>query len=391
MPYTKTAWVNDAAPNISATNLNKMEQGIADATALAEANSQGGAPGIVSVDSFAGASDAAKMTAALSYAAAQTNVPWLRLPARTFNTGSSTFNVFTGMKILGAGEAFGPKNLEISSGKPVIGKWQTSCGNGASSLLQATTTVYDWIVSGVAFHGGSNSQIFRSTSNSYACAFNNLTFYGCKHAFGSTAEKFLMTQVIFDGHWTCLAFTDTQFHLGGSDNDLRFYININGPSSLAGAGKPMIILASFSKSNIGYLYMTCENDWTGVRITGGQSNLTVFFGGTFEGRGATNLATRPVIDVQGGVAIFKSPHIGYVSGSSGTVNGAVHQSGGVLILDAPFYHRGTDTSAAFPLLYQTGGVAKVLQPIAANASEQVRVRWSSGTTQTAAFIANGIE
>ena len=34
MAYTKTAWVNDSRPAISAENLNKIEQGIADAHAI---------------------------------------------------------------------------------------------------------------------------------------------------------------------------------------------------------------------------------------------------------------------------------------------------------------------------------------------------------------------
>lgn len=34
MAYTKTNWVNDSAPAINATNLNKIEQGIADNAAV---------------------------------------------------------------------------------------------------------------------------------------------------------------------------------------------------------------------------------------------------------------------------------------------------------------------------------------------------------------------
>ena len=37
MAYTKTTWVNDTAPAINATNLNKMEQGIYDAHDTADA------------------------------------------------------------------------------------------------------------------------------------------------------------------------------------------------------------------------------------------------------------------------------------------------------------------------------------------------------------------
>ena len=42
MAYTKTTWVNDSKPAINAANLNKIEQGIADAHAIvAEPGPQG--------------------------------------------------------------------------------------------------------------------------------------------------------------------------------------------------------------------------------------------------------------------------------------------------------------------------------------------------------------
>jgi hypothetical protein len=52
MSYTKTAWVNDTAPALAATNLNHLEQGVSDATdtansALATAAAAGGAAVVV--------------------------------------------------------------------------------------------------------------------------------------------------------------------------------------------------------------------------------------------------------------------------------------------------------------------------------------------------------
>ena len=49
MAYTKTEWVNDSEPAINAANLNKIEQGIADAHAIvAEPGPKGdkGDPGV---------------------------------------------------------------------------------------------------------------------------------------------------------------------------------------------------------------------------------------------------------------------------------------------------------------------------------------------------------
>src|SRR5699024_12341060 len=45
MAYTKTAWVNDSKPAINAANLNKIEQGIADAHAIVAEPGPQGEPG----------------------------------------------------------------------------------------------------------------------------------------------------------------------------------------------------------------------------------------------------------------------------------------------------------------------------------------------------------
>ena len=45
MAYTKTKWVNDSEPAINAANLNKIEQGIADAHAIVAEPGPQGEPG----------------------------------------------------------------------------------------------------------------------------------------------------------------------------------------------------------------------------------------------------------------------------------------------------------------------------------------------------------
>lgn len=430
MPYTKKkTYVNDGSPYLSAANLNDSEQGIFDAFATADsavaaaatassaasaaqssadaassaaaaaqstanaalaAGSAGSRPGVVQIDSFSGADDTTKLNAALSYAASQTNIPWLQLPYRTFNTGTSTFNEFSGMKILAAGVEFGSKNLELSSGKFVTAKWQTSCGNGASSLLQATSTVYDVAVIGVAFQCGSSSQIFRSTVNSYACDFEDLTMYGGYSLFGNPSEKFLATQVIFEGHWTAESFQNSVITMGGSDCSLDFYLNADASGAPTGGGKAIVILDSLQKTRIGFLYLTANNDWIGLQVKGGQDKDVLILGGVFEGRSASVLATRPVVDIQGGVVRMVGPHFGQVSDtSSGTVQGAVNQSGGVLTLLSPAWMRG-NASASFPMLFQSGGTARVSDATSSNAGETPVIRWSSGSTVNVPAPANSI-
>lgn len=355
--------------------------------------------GIRNVDTFAGANDTAKWNAATAFVqaedAAGRYMPWLQIPDRAFNTGSSSFNMFSGLKVVGPGVPIGPNNIQIDE-QLINGKWQTSCGSGASSLFNSTSQMYGIKFVGIVFHGSSTSQIFRSTSNVYAAQFDNLFFYGCKHAFGSPSEKFLMTQVIFSGHWGFSGCVDTVFTLGGSDNTLWMggaFANIDLAQN--GGGAPLCIFNGMSKTDVGKMYVTNRNDWIGVRIIGNNTNDLAFFGGEYEGVSAANPSNYPIFDIQGGSNTFYSIKTGQVA-SGANANGVIHQSGGQATFYAPAYRRGSATPASFPYIYQTGGTCKINDPVVLTAGEQMRVRTSDGQTLTLAahrndFVTSEIE
>lgn len=380
--FTPTTWVNNGAPGISAAQLNRME------TAIDELYRNQNV-GIVQIDSFAGANDTAKLNAALTYARAQTYQPWLQLPARVFNTGSTSFVLGSGDKILGAGASVGASlNLEVGGEKYVPGKWRTTAGQGTSSALRFTDETYNAHVANIAFHGNSTTQVLHSPTNAYACGFVSLTSYGCAGILGTGSHKFLGTQCHILGHWTSVGHGDTQARIGGSDWKANYYWNCN--SGGTGAGKPNVWYDSLQKSNIDYNYITAEGDWVGLRISGSMDHDITIFGGVYEGRSQTNLATRPVLDIQGGQVRIIGADIGQVSDSVGTVSGAIHQSGGRLTLRDAVYRRGSAVAETFPLLYQTGGTAKVENAQSTRSGELVRVRWSSGTVDTAPAPANSL-
>lgn len=363
------------------------------ATALAQ-------NGIRQLTSFAGANDTARTQAAIDFAASEDAagryIPWFQLPAdRAWNTGSSSFGLASGLKFLGGGFPIGPNNIQIDE-QLVNGKWLTTCGSGASSLWSSTSQMYGIKFVGIVFHGSSTSQIFRSTSNVYAAQFDNLFFYGCKHAFGSPSEKFLMTQVIFSGHWGFSGCVDTVFTLGGSDNTLWMggaFANIDLAQN--GGGAPLGIFNGMSKTDVGKMYVTNRNDWVGVRIIGNQSNDLAFFGGEYEGVSAASPSNYPIFDIQGGSNTFYSIKTGQVA-SGASANGVIHQSGGQATFYAPAYRRGSATPASFPYVYQTGGTCKINDPVVLTAGEQMRVRTSDGQTLTLAahrndFVTSEIE
>lgn len=322
--------------------------------------SGGGLVGVVQLDSFAGANDDAKLTAALSYVQAQSRMPYIQFPARDI-TLNKTYTAFTGMKLIGPNSP-GPKNLEIQGGKPVNHRVMlgSNIGTGSKSLFVGSGSIYDVYVSNLAFQGNFNQQFWdQPTGTLYACEFNSLTFYGFKHVFGRTDAKALLTQVIFTGHWTDLAFSDTQYNIGGSDNDfwVNGYLNI-GSSNPGGAGKYMLRFDGIGKTNVGPVYVTAESGWLGVDVANANKGIT-FFGPRLEGRNAGTPCDGAVIRVRAGFVRLVSPWIAYAMANptahGGSSQGVIHVDGGNVVVDSPMYERAGSVGESVPFVYAAGG------------------------------------
>lgn len=372
MAYTRQGpFVNGQAPAINGARLTAIDQGVFDATQTAEAalsavGSATGAPGIVQLDSFAGANDDAKLTAALTYAAAQAQIPYIQFPARTVSLNQGGRVPFTGMKLIGP-NSDGPKNLEISSGKPVNHRVSLGAGitTGTNALFHSTGQIYDIYVANLAFQNNLTAQFWSQPAGTlYACEFHSLTFYGMKNVFGTPTQKALLTQVSFTGHWTVLAWNEQQFTMGGSDNEFWMggYCNLNAPSGTGGAGRFQIEFSTMSKSNVGRIYNTAENGWLGTRVTGSGEGLT-FFGSTFEGRAAGNPCDGATVRVEGGNVTFFAPWLAYAmanpTANSGTSAGVIHVTGGNVVIDRPYYKRATAVAESVPMVYATGATTKI--------------------------------
>ena len=358
-----------------------------DTTWVATGGSPAIATSILQIDDFPGATDDAKHVAAWAAAAAASRKPILQYPARTFGPLSTPIAAFSGMRAIGPDHSGsdGPKNQEISSGNFVPHRVNVSCGTGTSSLFVQSSTIQEVVFANISYRGTSSSQWWHNTDgNSYSIypgQFHSLAFDNFNSVLGNTADQFTCTQFIFSGHWTVLNFQNTPLHIGGSDNSLWMtgFINLNSPASVAGAGRPILHLDYLEKTNVGYVYITAENGWSGVRIEGPIKRNIQFHGGVFEGRSAGNPATYPVIDIRGGHTTFYGPNVGQVVNTN--ANGAIVQSGGVVELYSPHYYKATAAATTFPMFYQSGGVASIVRPFSGDGSD-IRIRWKDAALGT---------
>jgi hypothetical protein len=339
------------------------------------------ASGVVQLDSFSGTDDQ-KLTAAMAFASAQTQIPAIQFPSRTvtLNTGGRT--PYSGMRLIGPGPGAsdGPKDPDISTGLTQclvflnVGTTTSSLFNGASG------TYFNVYVGGLTFmNGNAASQFWHQPGGTlYACQFHSLCFYGMNSAFGDATNKCLVTQVNFTGHWTVIGGTGTQFHFGGSDCSfwMSGYCNFNNGGTASGT-QYMMILDTFAKANLGYLYITCTGGWSGLLLEGGGSGVN-FHGGTYEGLNAGSPSTAAPVTITGGDWAFFGSAFDFTT----TANGIIVQSGGTVSLFG--VSNNPATTSPSPLIYQTGGTAYCVAPQGAGGTT-VSARWSDGNTVSLPF------
>ena len=343
------------------------------------------AGGVVQMDSFSGANDDAKLAAAMTYAAAQSYIPAIQLPARsvTFNTGGLT--PYSGMRIIAPSGSDGHKSPELAGGKYTNHRVILNVGTGASSWFNGTATFFDIYIGNIAFaNPGRNGQFWNqpNTATLYGCQFHGLSFYGFEYIFGNPSVPCAVTQVTFTGPWEVVAFTKTAFTLVGSDNDFwsSGYLNISTGDIAPSSGTPIISMPLMEKTKIGYTYITASPGWVGASF-GGGGHACSWYGPTFEGLGS-NPASYPLLNVSGGYLTIYGGRFHYLKPASG-VTGAITQSGGQLTLDSPTWDNSSYVDA-FPFVYQTAGHCCLINPVGVNGGNTISFRQSGGRTVTAA-------
>jgi len=323
-------------------------------------------PDCIFIDDMAGANDDAKLTAAIALQQSTPGMPPIVLGARNHNF-NQTRNLYSGLKLVG--QSTGPKNLEqdpdFVTSRITLG---ASVSSGASSWwVTPGGNLFDIYMADFAVAGNSGASVHQfidvTTGSLYACQFHSLAFNMMRAIFGRKDRKCLMTQVVFSGHWTANNLWDTQFHLGGSDNQLWVggMINIGPSSSPAQTGTYAdndyeIIFDGMSKTDVGYIYMSALNGWRGIKIGTGASHGMSFFGGTYEGyNSGSSRAPGTVIYIEGGQGTFFGPHVGQAMMSPDAAEGGyIHMTAGEWNFVGPQFYRGS-TADTVPAIYQTGG------------------------------------
>lgn len=335
-----------------------------------------GVPGVRPLEDFDGATDDEKLTAALSYAAAQTYPPTIAFGNRTYNL-STQRTLYQGFRIQGPP---GYSNAERGDSSNVHRVVLTT---GAPWLVTPSgVTVFDVSISQMSFKANSTTSLIGSVGGGglYCALIRDVTFTLFRSVLGTAATKLLITACNFDGYWESNGCYECHFNLGGSDNTLwpagglvdssvAFYSA--GPN--VGPGNAHVRFDYLEKTTVGPLYITAESGWRAIEVNGAAFNTTagnlggplMFTGLRIEGRNAAAPGFGSMARVNGGGAVFRDCWFSYGMSSPSTMGenpadaGIIHQAGGQLLVDGCSYDRATGVAETVPFVHSAAGWAKV--------------------------------
>lgn len=365
--YTPFTWADNVTV-ANATRMQAIENGVRDAR-LAHA-------GTIGLDSFTGASDNAKLTSAMSYAAAQTYKPLIELGNRSHSFTGSLGQPYNGFGLVGSGRGWlnaeqGIRHCNVQL--TASGAWIDNTGGQAWNYYFEGI---DWTT------GNTTTQWMRSAGSNaiWAMTGRDLTFQGFNGVLGNGSEKFVTDLCTFNGGWEILSCYDTPINIGGGDNRELWSDGGNiGSGSIPSGGGASKFLFRFngnSKATIGPLYITADNGWRGLISTGSSSSGfgQHFRGLVVEGRNPGDPCHGNLIRVEGGSAFFyglnvnsgmaspTSPSTSSVNPNGTTDRGLIEVVGTdtQVDLDGVNFSHATGVAVTTPCVYVAGTAGAVM-------------------------------
>lgn len=340
---------------------------------ITEHNRLLGDRGLIPLDLFPGADDNAKLLAAYNHIKANDTYPRLVSFSNRQHTLTSNLQTifgeqpFPGFGMIACGRGW--NNPEKGTG---YNKTPLVLNIGATSFWDvASGDAWNWYMEGFQISGSSTATLITGSGGGtlWASTFRNMQVQGLKGVFGNSSSKLLVDLITVDGQWEILNCFDTYVNVGGGD--VRGFFSDGGNfgcgSTPDGAGKYQMIFGGFSKGNLGGssgIYITADNGWRGLKITGSQSSGYAFdvFTPIIEGRNNSSPCNGNLMLITGGSVNIVGGCIdmGMASPSAGE-HGLIEVNGTgteVSIYGTTFTHCSA-VASTMPCVYASGTAGQV--------------------------------
>jgi hypothetical protein len=307
---------------------------------------------------FAGANDDAKLTAALTYAAAQTYKPTILLDEAKQYSFSTKQPLFSGLSLRGS---FAPHDQD-RSGNPQANEISLSGVTGGWFYLNQANT-YSVTMQGLTLNGGSGNRLVDGHASNvlWTSVFRDITAVNLGNVLGSEATKLLNTAITLDGFWNVNNIQERAWVLGGSDSRLAFsmaLIDSPGDANQFPNADFLLEYSSQSKTPTRNLYITAEGNHSGIYIGSGSSEMITFSDCVIEGRNAGSPSDGRLVYVQGtnSIVTLRDCWLAYaMAAPPAGHDGVVEATSGKVLMDGCTYERATGVAESVPLFYASGG------------------------------------
>jgi hypothetical protein len=249
------------------------------------------------IHTFPGANDDERLSAAIAEqrrSAATENMPPMILPYRSFMVNPVAYRrtLYNGLKLIGPHKS-GQKNPELAAGNLVGSEIVFTAANGSTPTpwwVGTGSGVFDVMMSDFSLQGsqGSGRNVFVDvpTGTLYACTFDGISSNFMYGMYGHDTSKCLVTQVTWRGDCTWNNCWGPPVHIGGSDFNFEMAMcNIGVSTSPVQTGTLNRYFIKLNQANGiigGRIYITANNGWRGVLVSGRQSSVK-FSGMVVEG------------------------------------------------------------------------------------------------------------
>jgi hypothetical protein len=338
--------------------------------AIPTPSGDGTIPG-VTLESFAGASDDAKLGAAMTYCNAQEFPPTILMwENRDYGPFTTARTLYSGFAIDGGARfASQYRSAESTPNRVLINK------TGPWLELPRATNIFDVSITNLSFYSQSSTADFMGNASGgssqgvlWTSVIRDVGFSLFRNCFGNTSESLALTGCTFDGFWNINNARGVSIVIGGSDNNLWMDgCLVDTPTSLSSGGAVPyhVWFSHLGKTVVGPMFITAEGKPAAIKVTGSDtSGLLTLRGVRAEGRNHAAPAYGAVIRQESGQTLYDGCFVNFAMsdpGSSGrsSEEGVITVLGGVAVIQNCQYNRATGVDVALPFVYASGASTEV--------------------------------
>jgi hypothetical protein len=317
----------------------------------------------VPLSSFDGATDDDRLSAFMSWGAAQTH------RGATVELDEVRDYVFTRRQVLYDGFSLlgSPRPQDQARGSVPVGQRVVLRTDGGWFSLGGAQT-YGCSFQGLSIDGSAGSRLVDGHPSYvlWTSVFRDISSQNCGGVLGSSGQPLLNTACTVDGWWNVNNVRDRAFNLSGSDTFFKpSEMLLDSPADLLPDSGFLLSLGHQSKGEVSGIYCTAEGH-SGVLLGGGTG--VTFRGNVVEGRNADQPCHGALVRIEGGTWMVRDNVLNFAMADPARTGrddrGVVHVAGGNVLVDGVVHEPARGVSAETPLVYAAAGRVRVRNVLA---------------------------